>query len=91
MGEYGVEAGAGQQAVGQEAVGQVGSLVIISSDDAGHRRREGEGHEPVDVSGVPVAGREEAAASGASLLVHLMELFVKLQRNEPTSHVEQRL
>ena len=65
---------------GEEAVREVGSLVVLAPDDPGQRRVEGGGLE--DVSGVSEERREGMMASASEVITDLIKPFVKLRREK---------
>lgn len=64
-------------------MGQVWSLVIVPTDDTGHRREERRGHRAEDVSRVSVEGREGVVTRNVSMFTaDFIRPFVKLQKNK---------
>lgn len=74
----GVVAGAGQ-----EAAGEVRSLVVLPANDARQRRVEGDGHRAKDVAGVSVEGRKRAVTGQMSeITAGLINPSVKLEKED---------
>lgn len=66
-------------------MGQVWSLVVITSYDPGHRREGRRRHGAEDVSGVSGEGREGAVTKHTSLFIaDFINPFVKLRKIKTT-------